>query len=115
MRILFAIPHYFNPEAGRFTHGSLAPNPQPRIQALTECLAAIQQLFGRPQCLIDIARRTTVPANEQFSGVADVAVCTTGDIVILFRTLAQLFKRGDVSAEGHATMPEFMGSGPVPD
>ncbi len=79
MRILFAIPHYFNPEAGRFTHGSLAPNPQPRIQALTECLAAIQQLFGRPQCLIDIARRTTVPTNEQFSGVADVVVCTTGD------------------------------------
>lgn len=32
------------------------------------------------------------------------------DIRIVFMTLAKVFKRSGVSAEGHVTMPEFMGS-----
>jgi lipopolysaccharide/colanic/teichoic acid biosynthesis glycosyltransferase len=32
------------------------------------------------------------------------------DLAILFRTLAQVLRQRDISAEGHATMPEFMGS-----
>jgi sugar transferase EpsL len=32
------------------------------------------------------------------------------DLKILYRTLFQLFSRKGISAEGHATMPEFMGS-----
>jgi lipopolysaccharide/colanic/teichoic acid biosynthesis glycosyltransferase len=32
------------------------------------------------------------------------------DLGILFRTVAQVLSQRGVSAEGHATMPEFMGS-----
>src|SRR4051812_29444077 len=79
MRLLIAIPHFFDPAppAGR-RHGSLGRDPGPRLRALTECLAGIQQLFGRPQCEIDIAGRTTVPANQATALGADVLACTTG-------------------------------------
>jgi hypothetical protein len=79
MRVLFAIPHYFNPDpAGGRRYGSLGPDPAPRIRALSDCLASIRQLFARPQCVIDIARRTTTPANHATATAADVVVCTTG-------------------------------------
>ncbi|HJZ89239.1 MAG TPA: hypothetical protein VKE40_00100 [Gemmataceae bacterium] len=79
MRLLFAIPHYFNPDpAGGGRHGSVRKNPRPRVEALTACLIAIRQLFGRPHCIIDIFRRTTVPANHHTAVQADVVVCTTG-------------------------------------
>ena len=78
MRLLFALPHYFNPEpSGSDKHGSLRADPAPRLRALADCLTAIQHLFGPRQCLIDIARRTTVPANDP-DARADVVVCTTG-------------------------------------
>lgn len=32
------------------------------------------------------------------------------DLAILLRTVAQVFQRRGITAEGHATMPEFMGS-----
>jgi hypothetical protein len=77
MRLLFAIPHYFDPE-GQGSHGSLRGNPEPRIRALADCLATLRQQFGRPQCEIDIARKTTVPANYATAVHLDVVVCTTG-------------------------------------
>jgi len=76
MRLLFAIPHHFDP-TGNGRHGSLAPVPAPRIQAITRCLAAIRQHFGRPQCILDIARRTTTPANHGLALAVEVVVCTT--------------------------------------
>jgi hypothetical protein len=86
MRLLFAIPHYFNPDpAGGRRYGSLGPDPAPRGRALADCLATIRQLFGRPQCVIDIARRTTVPANHRTATAADVVVCTTGGHHVLDR------------------------------
>jgi hypothetical protein len=84
MRLLFAIPHYFNPDPTRGgRHGSVRKDPRPRIEALCACLAAIQQLFGRPQCIIDIFRRTTVPANQRTAVQADVVICTTGPTHLL--------------------------------
>lgn len=77
MRVLFAIPHYFDPAGGR-KHGSLGPNPGPRVRSLAACLTNIHQQFGRPQCVIDIARHTTIPANHSTASAADVVVCTTG-------------------------------------
>lgn len=85
MRLLFAIPHYFAQSATPGRHGSTGKNPAPRLRALTDCLAAIQQLFGRPQCIIDIGRRTTMPANKAITSVADVVVCTTGSSHLLDR------------------------------
>src|SRR5215475_9584250 len=86
MRLLFAIPHFFDPDpAARRAHGSLGPDPAPRLRALTACLANLPQLFGRPQCVIDIARRTTTPANRLTAVIADVVVCTTSGKHLLDR------------------------------
>src|SRR5262249_22679934 len=68
--------------AGR--HGSLRRDPAPRVRALADCLTAIQQLYGPRQCVMDIARRTTAPANQP-AAAADVIVCTTGGKHLLDR------------------------------
>ena len=62
MRILAVIPHYFRASGDR-RHGSTGGARQARLRALSSCVAALHQLFGRPQCVIDIVRRTTEPAN----------------------------------------------------
>jgi hypothetical protein len=84
MRLLFAIPHYFDPE-GSGNHGSLRGDAAPRIQALADCLALLRQNFGRPQCEIDIVRRTTVPTNQSTAVQLDIVVCTTGPEHLLDR------------------------------
>ena len=78
MRLLFAIPHFVDGAQGPAVHGSLAGNSAARVRVLTDALAAIRQNFGRPQCQIDIAKRTTFPANQLTAETADVLVCTTG-------------------------------------
>lgn len=80
MRLLFAIPHHFDPEpdkgrAGR--HGSLRRDPGPRLAALTSCIASLHQHFGARQCVLDIASRTALPASQDLSAEVDVLVCTT--------------------------------------
>jgi hypothetical protein len=80
MRILFAVPHYFDP-AGKAAdgrvYGSLSQRAERRLQAVSTCLTALHQLFGRPQCLMDFAGRTTVPANQLTARQLDVVLCTT--------------------------------------
>lgn len=78
MKILFAIPHYFDSSGGG-RHGSLGADPRPRLQALSACLAALHHVFGQEQKLIDIARRVVVPANERQRHEIDIVICTTGD------------------------------------
>ena len=85
MRVLFAIPHYFNPAPKPGRYGSVGGDQAARIQSVAHCLAGIHQLFGRPQCVIDIARRTTLPANKTIAAAADVIVCTTGNLHLLDR------------------------------
>ncbi|WP_165219282.1 calcium-binding protein [Aquisphaera insulae] len=81
MRILVAIPHYFDaagssPES--FRHGSLSRDPAPRAAALTACLSALRQTFDGPQVMIDLATRRAVPANHRFvASKLDIVVCTT--------------------------------------
>jgi hypothetical protein len=76
MRLLVAIPHYFDPAGGR-RHGSLGADAQARGHIVAACLANLRQQFGRPQCVIDMARRTTAPANHGLAAAVDVVVCTT--------------------------------------
>jgi hypothetical protein len=78
MKILFAIPHYFDP-AGGGRHASLAPDPRPRIRALSSCLATLHHVFGPEQKQIDIARRVAVPANQSQRHELEIVVCTTGN------------------------------------
>ena len=100
MKILFAIPHYFDP-AGGGRHGSLAADPRPRAQALAACLAALHHVFGQEQKLIDIARRVVVPANQAQRHEIEIVVCTTGDRHLLAQTPipAQLYWHRPSSAE----------------
>jgi hypothetical protein len=82
MRLLVTIPHYFNAAAGG-GHGSLESESAKRVQAVADCLATLRQQFGRPQCEIDIARRTTIPANQATAVQIDVIICTTGSAHLL--------------------------------
>ena len=52
---------------------------------VTDCLASLRQQFGRPQCEIDIARRTTIPTNQATAVQLEVVVCTTGPMHLLDR------------------------------
>lgn len=81
MRIIVAIPHYYEPrgvanEDGR-EHGSTALDPRPRIAALTACIEALRRNFGTPQHVVDIAQLQAVPANQAVAGTIDLVVCTT--------------------------------------
>jgi hypothetical protein len=82
MRILAAIPHYYAAAgaapAGGVQHGSVGGDPAPRVAALSACIAALHQLYGPAQYLIDQATRVALPANGQTAGRIDVVVCTTG-------------------------------------
>ncbi len=81
MRILVAIPHYFDAEgesADAFRHGSLSRVPSARVQALSACISALKQMFGAPQVAIDIAARRGVEVNQRFvASKLDIVVCTT--------------------------------------
>ena len=55
MRLLFAVVHYFKPGNGR--HGSLAANPQPRINALRHLILQIHRLFGHPAATLNHLER----------------------------------------------------------
>lgn len=81
MRVLAVVPHYVRPGPpdGTPRHGSVSGRRGERAAALSRCVAALRQLFGRPQCVIDHARRTTHPANGLTSASLDVVVCTAGD------------------------------------
>lgn len=76
MRILFTLPHFFNP-SNNGRHGSQRKDPQPRIQALTNCIANLHQLFSKSQCSIDIAQRLAIPANQSQFHDIDIVICTT--------------------------------------
>jgi hypothetical protein len=81
MRILVAIPHYFdlNREPLRAPgHGALLGDPAPRIESLAACVSSLHQLFGGPQVMIDIARREAKGANSHIGATKlDVVICTT--------------------------------------
>lgn len=77
MKILITIPHYFN-FSKESIHGS-GKNPQPRIQALSECLFNLYSLFSPSQCMIDIRNKKTIKANSDFMHSIDVIICTTDD------------------------------------
>lgn len=82
MRILFTIPHFFNP-SGSGKYGSESKDPQPRIQALTACIGALHQLFGNSQSSIDVSQRSALPANQSQAYNIDIVICTTRDFHLL--------------------------------
>lgn len=83
MKILFAIPHFFSALSHGTPHASSRVPAESRKQALSACISSLHQLFGRPQCVIDHAQRTTTPANEIYAEGIKVVVCTSGDSHLL--------------------------------
>lgn len=77
MRLIFAIPHYYDPQGGG-RHASLSPDPRPRLAALRNCVGALHSLFGAAQYTINIAARSINRANAAIPCECEVLVLTTG-------------------------------------
>ncbi|MBK4728542.1 calcium-binding protein [Oxynema sp. CENA135] len=86
MRILVTIPHVFDPNGGG-NYGSLSPDPQPRIKALTQCLRSLHSLFNHKAqfCFEYRDRLYTLPANQGRSVLIQVIICTTQGLHLLDR------------------------------
>lgn len=84
MKILFAIPHYFDPQGGA-GYRSLIGEPQPRVDALSACVMNVHHLFGPAQKTLSIARRLTLPANAALCHSVNVVICTIGERHLLSR------------------------------
>jgi len=77
MRLHLAIAHYFNSQGGG-RHGSLSPDPKPRIQALRSAVLRLHQLFGEPSgCLNHLQRR--VDGVKDGGGLVMITLCVTED------------------------------------
>ena len=76
MSILFTIANFFDARGGS-RHASLSPDPRPRIQALTACLTALHQLFGKSRYVLDIAHRVALPLGQPPRREIKVVICTT--------------------------------------
>jgi hypothetical protein len=81
MRLLVAIPHYYEPHGRANTdgrlHGSTGLDRAPRRAALTACVEALWRNYGPRQHLFDIERHESLPANGVGRNKLDIVVCTT--------------------------------------
>ena len=77
MRILLAIVHHWNPEGGG-RHGSLRPDPGPRIEAMEQQMLALHRQ-GRRQAELNIAAMEARPANQALQHEIQIAVITDGE------------------------------------
>jgi hypothetical protein len=82
VRLLFTIPHFFDP-GGDPWHGASPRDPVPRISALTRAVTALHGHFGRRQYLLDVEHRTVLRANQASVHDVDVVVCTTRGLHLL--------------------------------
>ena len=98
MRLLFAVVHYFKPGNGR--HGSLAANPQPRINALRHLILQIHRLFGHPAATLNHLERR-VDAVDDGAGSIDLHICIRGDCHVLneLQDLSGLFRPANCNVE----------------
>lgn len=116
MRILFTIPHYFNPQGSGF-YGSLKADPRPRLNALANVIYALHGTFGRRQGLLVGAKRAVVESNTVQAADIDVVICTTGENHLvgylrapgLFRHHATTAKPMLLGYECHAVLRDALG------
>lgn len=105
MKILVAIPHYFNPRGGGF-HGALGDKAAPRLHGLTSLILGLRQCLGRRQGLLDGAGQAIHRANAATAADLRLVVCTTGENHLLasLDPMAQHFEHRPTTAE-----PMFLG------
>ena len=84
MRILITIPHYFQPNP-QPRYASQGNNPLPRLHALSATIAALHQLFGESQKIINIGQKLAFPANQPQAHHLDIIICTTQNRHLLSR------------------------------
>lgn len=112
MRILFTIPHFFNPD-GDGKHASLSKDPRPRITGLVFALTALRELYSQSQCMIDIAQCQTIPVNQEQNYQVDIVICTTQDyhllaqIPLTFMVLSTLSYPGRTDVTGISMSSSF--------
>ena len=82
MRLLFAVVHYYKSGNGR--HGSLAPDPRPRIDALKNLILQLHCLYGQPAGLLN-HRHRRVDGVDDGGGPVDGRICVNGDCHVLDR------------------------------
>lgn len=81
LRLHLAIAHYFNAQGGG-NHGSLSPEPEPRVRALRTAILGLHQLFGEPAgCLNHLERR--VDGVHDGGGPLTITLCITGETHLL--------------------------------
>lgn len=105
MRVLFAIPHYFDPDGNRF-YGSLGTDPRQRSTAISAALLGLYQSFDRRQGLLDGPKRRVHPTGTREPIEVTVVVCTTRGKHLLadLERVRHLFALKETNAE-----PAFLG------
>ncbi|MBH8553693.1 calcium-binding protein [Nostocaceae cyanobacterium CENA357] len=100
MRILFTIAHFFNPDS-KGKHASQRKDPRPRLLALSQSLAALHQLYGKSQTIINIGQRLAFAANQPQAYDLDVVICTTKDNHLLnqLRLPSHFYKHNSTQVE----------------
>jgi hypothetical protein len=78
MKLLVTIPHFFGRTRSdtRAKYGSQIANAEARRNALSSCVGALHQQFGRHQAMIQVGQRRTVDANTAKRCEVHVVVCT---------------------------------------
>lgn len=120
MRILFTIPHFYQPKAratfrsGPETpHGSEADKADERVRALSLCITSLHQLFGNQQAHI---MRPGLACNGLIAAELDIVVCTTSGLHLVDHLPKDLFRHHETAAqprllgyECHAVLAENLG------
>ena len=105
MRVLFAIPHYYDPEGDGF-YGSLGTDANRRSAAVMATVLGLYQAFDRRQGLLDGQKRRVHPTNTGDPIELSVVLCTTRGkhLVNQLTALQGLYTHLETAAE-----PAFLG------
>jgi hypothetical protein len=105
MRVLFAIPHYYDAEGGGF-YGSLGTDGNRRAAAVVATIAGLYQAFDRRQGLLDGRQRRVHITNTADPIELSVAVCTTRGkhLVDRLQSLQGLYQHIETAVE-----PPYLG------
>lgn len=77
MHLLICVAHYYNGEGGG-AHGSLSPDPAPRIAALRQLILQLHRLFGEPAGVLNHLKRCIEQASDG-GGSIQIKICTTAN------------------------------------
>jgi hypothetical protein len=123
MRVLVAIPHFFGHSEAQSVpnqlHGSVSGDPRPRVTALSTCITALHQLYGRAQRIIDQVSLRALHANGPRACDLQIVVCTTGErhLVRQLSLPADSYRHHETACEppllgfeSHAVLREGLGN-----